>query len=279
MSEDAYYLGSSDGEVFIYESGYSFSTVPLLSGAVERRLLTFANAVAKALALDPPTIAFYDEAEPSESVAIFINGSEGSAPTMFLDAKVHTEDELLISAAHELAHAYQFRQSEARDLDPYLWNDDEQETEDMAEVFGRRAVTNLEAAVKALKKHVNQVLRRRRNPEDEADLMWLLLRPGAAYAEGMVGKEKTRKVNVDVERYSNAHGSHRYVLHREGRPIAALQVVEAGSRAVAAQVYVVPQARRRGLATRLWRLAQRDFPHLEPSEHRTTAGAHFVESL
>jgi len=83
-----------------------------------------------------------------------------------------------------------------------------------------------------------------------------------------IGPEKVRRAGKDrIARYSSPHGSHRYVMLDGERAIAVLQVVERGGQAVVANVYVLPEHRRRGLATALLARARRDFSVSHAPEH------------
>jgi GNAT superfamily N-acetyltransferase len=75
-----------------------------------------------------------------------------------------------------------------------------------------------------------------------------------------VGPERGKIVSDGISRFRSPHGSTRYVYYEKKRPLAALQVVSRdGRHAQIANVYVAPEARRRGLASLLLRQARRDF--------------------
>lgn len=79
-----------------------------------------------------------------------------------------------------------------------------------------------------------------------------------------IGHETGRARTNGVSRFVSPHGSYRYVMYAEGVPLAAMQVVsQDGVYARVANVYVRPEVRRRGLASALFKRAQRDFLRLD----------------
>src|SRR5574341_391879 len=95
-----------------------------------------------------------------------------------------------------------------------------------------------------------------------------------------IGSERGATKVSGISRYVSPHGSYRYVLRESGEAVAALQIVSRdGLRGKIANVYVVPNARRRGLATRLLRHAQSAFSvieHADP-EHRSTEAEAWIK--
>lgn len=84
---------------------------------------------------------------------------------------------------------------------------------------------------------------------------------------------RTPRDGIAVWRSKIQPGSHRYVYFEQGEPLAALQIVgERGGGANVANVYTRPDARRRGLATKLLERACKDFAEIEHSEHLSDEG-------
>jgi GNAT superfamily N-acetyltransferase len=96
------------------------------------------------------------------------------------------------------------------------------------------------------------------NLQDDDPGLALILRPKSRCPT--TGHEIGRAVRHGVSRYSNAHGSVRYVLTIQGTPVGGLQVVtKDGKSALVANLYVVPGMRRQGIASHLLAKARRDF--------------------
>ena len=82
-----------------------------------------------------------------------------------------------------------------------------------------------------------------------------------------IGPERGRVVADGISKYVSPHGSYRYVLNERGRAVAALQIVSRdGEHGKVANVYVLPEYRRRGFASKLLRRAERDFSTIEHAE-------------
>jgi len=113
------------------------------------------------------------------------------------------------------------------------------------------------------------------NPEP--DLSYLLAGPGQT---AQVGDELGEAVAEGIARFDSPHGSVRYVMYDDSEPIGALQaVVFPRGGAQVANVYVVPHARRRGVATELFRRAEHDLGQLRHSQHLSASGAAWREKL
>lgn len=105
---------------------------------------------------------------------------------------------------------------------------------------------------------------------------------------GRVGKEElinsrtTGKIPMTMLYYRDETGmSHRYVLRDEGgRDVAALQVMTMPLMPpVLSNVYVVPDLRRRGLATTLLVRAKHDHPEAMYSKYLTDDGKAWKDAL
>lgn len=119
------------------------------------------------------------------------------------------------------------------------------------------------------------------NPEeipDESNLLFLLGPPGSIPA--ITGPEQGRVVANGIAHYVSETGSHRYVLYREGVPLAGLQIVDLSMSSgrtprtlgYIAGVHTIREERRQGHASKLLAAAQRDFTQIEHSQHLTTLG-------
>lgn len=115
---------------------------------------------------------------------------------------------------------------------------------------------------------------------DEADLSWVI-RPRQ---EKRVGRERIVRGSWNrngILYLRSEYGSHRFILIDGRRPVAGLQVVERGDgTAVAATVYVLPEYRRQGIASRLQEAALDVFDDIEHDPgHLTGAGRAWSRSL
>ena len=110
----------------------------------------------------------------------------------------------------------------------------------------------------------------------QADLSWILSGPSE---DPRVGQETGEPVSDGISVYRDPNGSFRYVYYEHGQPIAGIQVVSDGERAIVANVYTSPEYQRGGLATMLFRRAQADFPDLQHSTHQEGQGTDWITSL
>lgn len=97
-----------------------------------------------------------------------------------------------------------------------------------------------------------------------------------------IGDESGKVKRAGIGVHSSPHGSKRYLHYENGKPVAGLQVVSRDGRtAKVANVYVAPSYRRRGLATKLFERARRDFESLDHAdlEHTSLAGRSWVNTL
>jgi predicted GNAT family acetyltransferase len=95
-------------------------------------------------------------------------------------------------------------------------------------------------------------------PERSPDPLEAYLAP-RGLAPG-VGPERGQTPVTGIARYVSPHGSVRYVLYEQSRPLAALQVVTRDKKhATIANVYTLPSRRKEGLARALLARARRDF--------------------
>lgn len=113
---------------------------------------------------------------------------------------------------------------------------------------------------------------------EETDGMRKILAPRGE--TGMAGEETGKHVADGISKYKSKSGSYRYVYSEGGEALSALQVVSKdGVEGLAANVYTLPKHRRKGLATKLYEAARKDFPQLEHNEHQTEDGKKLVESM
>lgn len=97
-----------------------------------------------------------------------------------------------------------------------------------------------------------------------------------------IGLERGTAIRDGIARFRSPHGSTRYIFYREGEPLAVLQVVSRdGKHATIANVYVRPEARRKGLASRLLARARRDFQSVEHASesHLSAEGRAWKEAV
>lgn len=106
----------------------------------------------------------------------------------------------------------------------------------------------------------------------EPDLRYLLSPAGEARQIGpetQVGRPEDGSV-----KFLSPHGSYRYVRYIEGKPVAALQIMSKdGRRGTIANVYTLPEYRRKGIARELLERARRGFESLSHSRDLSTLGA------
>lgn len=98
----------------------------------EKKLVKFANSIAKSLGLNEPCIGFtLNELHDGNAIGVFIGGTESDVPTMVLDVSAHrSSSDITDTVAHELAHAFQWTQ-----LSHEEWDLDD--AEEIAEAFCR----------------------------------------------------------------------------------------------------------------------------------------------
>jgi GNAT superfamily N-acetyltransferase len=97
---------------------------------------------------------------------------------------------------------------------------------------------------------------------------------------GMAGEETGKHVADGISKYKSKNGSYRYVYSEGGEALSALQVVSKdGVEGLAANVYTLPKHRRKGLATKLYDAARKDFQQLKHNEHQTEDGKKLVASM
>lgn len=107
----------------------------------------------------------------------------------------------------------------------------------------------------------------------EIDLSYLLAGPGQV---PQIGQEKgypdfTKNGSV---KYVSPHGSYRYLYFVDGKPVSALQVVSRdGKTATVANVYTLPEHRKKGYAAELFERAKQGFEKLTHSKDLSTAGS------
>jgi len=112
----------------------------------------------------------------------------------------------------------------------------------------------------------------------EYDLSYLLLPVGQTQ---QIGAEKQDKKSEDgVERYSNQFGSYRYVMKMGDEIVGAIQVMSRDkSKGVAANVFVKPEHRRKGIAKKLLVQAKKDFDEVEYNPDQSDDGKAWVSSV
>ena len=109
----------------------------------------------------------------------------------------------------------------------------------------------------------------------ETDLSYLLNKEISA----MTGPEKHYKVKNGISRHVSNTGSTRFMFHADDKPVSAIQIIENGPEAVVANIYTIPEYRRQGIATTLFKHAKKYFPNLRYSKHLTGEGEKFKDSL
>lgn len=107
---------------------------------------------------------------------------------------------------------------------------------------------------------------------------WVLLPPGQ---NPTIGPERRVRRRGPVSRYDSSHGSVRYLYELDGQTVAGLQLVTGPSQgsAVVANVYVLPDRRRRGLAAQLLEHARKDFPGVTHSQHLSEDGKAWTKAM
>lgn len=120
---------------------------------------------------------------------------------------------------------------------------------------------------------------------------WILKGPSLLRANGLevyllppgqvpgLGPERGRPVREGIAKFTNPYGSYRYVLYEGGEAIGVLQVVDFKNEAVIANLYVLAEARRRGVATKLAARARRDFPNISHSQHMSEEAQAWARTL
>ena len=111
--------------------------------------------------------------------------------------------------------------------------------------------------------------------EGDEGLSYLL---GPAGTLPQIGREKAENEG-DVTVMRSSHGSTRLVLSVDGKPVSALQVVHRGDNATVANVYTLPEHRRKGLARRLMDRAREMFSSLAHSKHLSKDGEAWSKSV
>jgi hypothetical protein len=96
----------------------------------------------------------------------------------------------------------------------------------------------------------------------------------------MIGEEIITRVDPPIEVWHSEYGSYRYVLLCQGEVMSCLQIVSRdGKTGRIAQVYTREGQRRKGFASRLYRLANEDFNRIDMSTDVSEAGDAFQRSL
>ena len=94
-----------------------------------------------------------------------------------------------------------------------------------------------------------------------------------------VGPERGSARLEGIAKYVSPHGSVRYVLYAHGSAVAVVQLVTMDGRtAKVANAYVVPELRRRKLASLLLKRARQDFRVIEHSTHLSESGRGFAKA-
>ena len=105
--------------------------------------------------------------------------------------------------------------------------------------------------------------------------------PGSVRAIGpeRIVRSSSKTAAPDLVVMTSREGSTRYLAHRDGLPVAVLQVVSAdGVHARIANAYVVPDRRRTGLASMLLAEARRDFAEVLHSDMLSGDGRAFADA-
>ena len=112
---------------------------------------------------------------------------------------------------------------------------------------------------------------------NDAALIDLLAPAGKSAA---IGQEKGEIKPNGISRLVSAYGSTRYVFSENGKPLSVLQIMSRdGEHGVIANVYTVPEARRRHLAFALITMAKRDFKTIEHNDDLTHDGAAWASAV
>jgi GNAT superfamily N-acetyltransferase len=111
------------------------------------------------------------------------------------------------------------------------------------------------------------------NENEEINLSYLLAGPGQVPQIGSEEAYPAFTQNGSVK-YVSPHGSYRYLYFVDGKPVSALQVVSRdGKNANVANVYTLPEYRKKGYATELFERAKQGFKKLTHSKDLSTAGS------
>lgn len=108
-------------------------------------------------------------------------------------------------------------------------------------------------------------------------LKTLLLKSGC---NPLIGPEVRAILSENIELMESRDGSYRYIFQENGEILSGIQVMSRdGQNGVLVNAFTAPEARRRGLASKLIEAAKSRFSSLEYSEERSIDGAALVESL
>ena len=118
-----------------------------------------------------------------------------------------------------------------------------------------------------------------KDDEDDDGDLWIYLAPRGRVPT--IGEERGQLPRGEqIARYDSPHGSVRYVAYHGRRAVSALQVVDRGAdRAIIANVYTLPEERRRGWARRLLERARQDFTSVVHSRHLTPLGRRWARAV
>lgn len=112
---------------------------------------------------------------------------------------------------------------------------------------------------------------------NDAAMQDLLAKPGQSKS---VGQETGRMSKEGISRLKSPFGSTRYVYSEGGQAKAVLQIMSTdGQVGTIANVYTVPDARRKGIASQLMERARKDFKQIHHNADLSPAGAAWANSV
>lgn len=96
----------------------------------------------------------------------------------------------------------------------------------------------------------------------------------------LIGQEKGKQKPEGVSRLDSPYGSTRYVYSEGGKAVSVLQVMRMpDGKARIANVYTVPEARRKGIASKLMEQARKDFKEVAHSDDLSVDGAAWANAV
>lgn len=108
------------------------------------------------------------------------------------------------------------------------------------------------------------------------ELRRFISEPGSSDITPYTGVEKLVRKSGNIEKLQGENGSFRYLYRDDkGNIVGALQGVSGKGRNVASNIYVSPELRRQGIATKILEQAKRDYKGLEVADTQTEAGKAF----
>lgn len=119
-----------------------------------------------------------------------------------------------------------------------------------------------------------------RPPQDRSPLAWLLAPVDDVAVVPYMGRERLVGSGPGWAHLEGSFGAHRFVVLSDGLVVAGLQAVPVEGAFRVANIYVHPAARRHGVATAIFQLAQEELSGpLQHSSSRTPLGDRWIRSL